>query len=184
MTDTSDMHELRARQSLRPLPQSLHVPVALVQSSRMALPPYATAGAAAVDFTARLTELLILDSGETTLVPTGLACEVPEGFALLVLPRSGMARIGLVIPNSPGLIDPDYRGEIMVTLKNTNRWPVLIRPGDRIAQGLLVPTVRIAWKVVQALSPTARGAGGFGSTGSGAVVDLNAEADERAEGME
>lgn len=107
-----------------------------------------------------------LEPGERAAVPTGLAVAIPPGHAGLVLPRSGHARrLGVGVVNAPGLIDPGYRGEIVVLLINHGRQPVSFEPGDRIAQLLVVPAPEVSWVEVENLGSTPRGGRGFGSTG-------------------
>jgi dUTP pyrophosphatase len=131
------------------------------------LPDYATAGAAGLDVRAAVTGPVTLEPGARTAVPTGLAVAVPEGHELQVRPRSGLAlRHGVTCLNSPGTIDADYRGEIQVILVNLGSEPFRIGRGDRIAQLVLAPVARAAVGLAEALDPTARGAGGFGSTGT------------------
>ena len=124
------------------------------------LPEYQTEGAAAMDLRAFLAEPLTLAPMERQSVPTGLAVELPQGFAGLVMARSGLALV-----NGVGLIDSDYRGEIRCGLINLSAEPFTIRDGDRVAQLLLVPFARAELLPCESLSPTARGQGGFGSTG-------------------
>ncbi len=137
------------------------------------LPAYATAGAAGLDVAACLPEGeraagRVLAPGARTLVPTGLALAIPEGWEVQVRPRSGLAlRHGLTLPNSPGTIDADYRGELGVILLNLGDASVVIDHGMRIAQLVLAPVTRIVWDEVQVLPESVRGAGGFGSTGTG-----------------
>lgn len=150
------------------------VPVRLLRlphhDPALPLPAYETAGAAGFDLRACLPEAerasgLTLAPFDRAAAPTGLAVAIPQGYELQVRPRSGLAlRHGLSMPNSPGTIDSDYRGEVMVLVVNLGREPVTIRHGDRIAQGVLCPVARAAW-VEGPLDETARGAGGFGSTG-------------------
>jgi dUTP pyrophosphatase len=130
------------------------------------LPAYATKGAAGVDLAADLDEPITLSPGDRALVPTGIAIALPPGFEGQVRPRSGWAwRSGVTLLNSPGTIDSDYRGEIQVVLVNLGREPVTIQPGDRIAQLVVAPVVRVQWCEVAELESTARGSGGFGHTG-------------------
>ena len=137
------------------------------------LPDYATPGAAAMDLLACLPPEtrapgLTLAPGARALVPTGLALEIPEGFEIQVRPRSGLAlKHGVALVNSPGTIDADYRGELGVIVINHGTEPVTIDHGMRIAQILLAPVTRIAWRETDRLGDTQRGAGGFGSTGTG-----------------
>ena len=139
------------------------------------LPRYMTPGASGCDLEAELQEPIELQPGERRLVPTGLAIALPEGFEGQVRPRSGLAvREGLTILNAPGTIDADYRGEICVALVNLGDRPVVIQPGDRIAQLIVARVTRVEWQAlppgssedaVQESLQTARGAGGFGHTG-------------------
>lgn len=127
-------------------------------------PHKATPGAAGYDLTA--TEPATLLPGETKIIPTGLHLELPENTALLVLPRSGLAaKHGITVANAPGLIDPDYRGEIKVILINHGDRKYAVKEGDRIAQALFTPFVAPKFLKTQTLTPTLRGAGGLGSTG-------------------
>jgi dUTP pyrophosphatase len=136
------------------------------------LPGYATAGAAGMDLFANLASEtraagLIIAPGERALVPSGLAVAIPEDYELQVRPRSGLAlRHGVTLVNSPGTIDSDYRGEVGVILVNHGAEPFTVEHGMRIAQLVLAPVARIAWRETQALDDSARGAGGFGSTGT------------------
>ena len=136
------------------------------------LPAYATPGAAAMDLAANLppderAAGRSLAPGARSLIPTGLALEIPEGFEIQVRPRSGLAlRDGLTLLNSPGTIDCDYRGELGVIVINLGAGPLVIAHGSRIAQILLAPVTRFAWCAVESLSASDRGAGGFGSTGT------------------
>lgn len=132
------------------------------------LPAYATAGAAGADLTACLPDrgALRLPPGARALVPTGLALAIPPGWEGQVRPRSGLAlRLGVTVANAPGTIDADYRGELGVLLVNLGADPAEIRHGDRIAQLVLAPVARAGFRAVSALADTARGGGGFGSTG-------------------
>jgi dUTP pyrophosphatase len=130
------------------------------------LPAYATPGSAGVDLTAALDRPLELRPGARAAVPTGIALALPEGFEAQVRPRSGLAlKHGLAVLNSPGTIDADYRGEIRVILANLGSEPVTIARGERIAQLVVAPVSRVAFERVATLPATARGEGGFGSTG-------------------
>ena len=135
----------------------------------LALPSYATDGAAGMDVLAA--EDVTLPPGGRQAVATGLALAIPPGFEIQVRPRSGLAlRHGISVPNTPGTIDSDYRGELKVILINHGEQDFAIRRGDRIAQLVLAPVVRAAWKEVARLDETVRGAGGFGSTGGHAKL--------------
>ncbi|MEO9213732.1 MAG: dUTP diphosphatase [Caulobacteraceae bacterium] len=133
------------------------------------LPSYETAGAAGMDLRAALPEAepLILTPGARAAVPTALAIALPDGFEGQIRPRSGLAlRSGVTLLNTPGTVDADYRGEIMVIAINHGAEPVTVRRGDRIAQLVIAPVTRGEWAEVESLEGTVRGAGGFGSTGA------------------
>jgi dUTP pyrophosphatase len=128
------------------------------------LPAYATEGAAGMDVVAA--EDVSLPPGGRHAVATGLAVAVPDGFELQVRPRSGLAlKHGISLPNTPGTIDSDYRGELKIILINLGDQTFDVRRGDRIAQLVLAPVVRATWLKVDELDETQRGEGGFGSTG-------------------
>lgn len=130
------------------------------------LPSYATAGSAGLDLAAAVEGEVVLEPGARTLVPTGLRIALPAGYEAQVRPRSGLAlRHGVLLPNAPGTIDSDYRGEIAVILMNAGHDPFTLRRGDRIAQLVVAPIARALLVEVAALGATARGAGGFGHTG-------------------
>jgi dUTP pyrophosphatase len=132
------------------------------------LPAPATPGSAGCDLCAAIPagSELVLAPGERALVPTGFAIGLPEGFEAQVRPRSGLAlRHGIVLPNAPGTIDADYRGELQVIALNAGSEPFAIQRGDRIAQLVVAPVVRVAFDEVPALDDTERGTGGFGHTG-------------------
>jgi len=132
------------------------------------LPHYATAGAAGLDLRACIDAPLALDPGDSQLVSSGVAIHVGDpGFAAMVLPRSGLgAKSGVVLGNLVGLIDSDYQGPLMVSLWNRGKAAFTIQPLDRIAQLVVVPVVQVEFEVVDDFAASARGAGGFGSTGS------------------
>jgi dUTP pyrophosphatase len=133
-----------------------------------ALPAYESAQSAGVDLPAALEDDLVLAPGARALVPTGLAIALAEGYEAQVRPRSGLAlRHGLSVVNAPGTIDADYRGEVGVILINHGSEPVTISRGMRIAQLVVAPVSRLEWQEVDTLPETARGEGGFGSTGEG-----------------
>jgi dUTP pyrophosphatase len=144
------------------------VPIRRVRQSQpeLPLPRYLTPGAAGMDLLADLEEPLELAVGARCAVPTGIAIALPPGYEGQVRPRSGWAlRSGLTLLNSPGTIDSDYRGEIQVLLINLGSEPVRIERGDRIAQLVVAPVVRVRWQEVTELAESSRGCGGFGHTG-------------------
>ena len=130
------------------------------------IPAYATAGAAGFDLRAAIDAPAVLAPRERLLVPTGFACAVPHGYELQVRPRSGLAvKHGIGIINSPGTVDSDYRGPLMVCLINLGAERFTINRGDRIAQALVAPAPQVPLVEVDELEETERGGGGFGSTG-------------------
>lgn len=136
------------------------------------LPSYETEGAAGADLRANFPEDardgLTLAPGARALIPTGLRLAIPAGYEVQVRPRSGLAlKHGITLPNTPGTIDSDYRGPLGVIVLNTGDAPFHIAHGDRIAQMIVAPVVQAAFDLVDDLDETARGAGGFGSTGRG-----------------
>jgi len=132
----------------------------------LSLPSYATAGAAGMDLLAAVLVPVTIAPGERALIPTGLVIALPTGHELQVRPRSGLAlKHGIVVPNSPGTIDEDYRGELQVILMNLGPEPFIVERGMRVAQAVLAPVARAVWVVSETLEATARGALGFGSTG-------------------
>ena len=139
----------------------------LPHSLGLALPGYATPGAAGMDLLAAVAAPMVIAPGQRVLVPTGLAIALPPGYELQLRPRSGLAlKNGIVLPNSPGTIDEDYRGEVQVIVMNAGQEPFTVERGMRIAQAVLAPVVRAGWVEVAELDATGRGAGGFGSTGT------------------
>ena len=143
------------------------VPVAILRlphGEGLDLPAYASTGAAGMDVVAA--EDVTLAPGERHAVASGFAVAIPAGFEIQVRPRSGLAlKHGITVPNTPGTIDSDYRGELKVILINHGSTAFAIRRGDRIAQLVLAPVTQASWLEVSELDETARGAGGFGSTG-------------------
>ena len=138
----------------------------IVNRSKHELPFYATALSAGMDLRAELENSIVLQTGERTLVPTGLFIELPEGYEAQIRPRSGLAfKYGITVLNSPGTIDADYRGEIKVLLINHGQEAFTINHGERIAQMVIAKHEQVEWVKVDALEDSARGAGGFGSTG-------------------
>lgn len=144
--------------------------VRLPHAEGLPLPAYETAQAAGMDLRAAVPDEapLVLRPGARAMVPTGLAMALPDGFEAQVRPRSGLAaKHGVTCLNTPGTIDADYRGEVKVILINLGDEDFTIRRGERIAQMVIAPVVQGRWTEVESLDDTARGAGGFGSTGRG-----------------
>jgi dUTP pyrophosphatase len=141
----------------------------LPNGAGLPLPAYATSGAAGMDIVSA--EQVTIAPGARHAVATGLAVAIPEGYEIQVRPRSGLAlKHGISVPNTPGTIDSDYRGELKVILINLGDEPFAIARGDRIAQLVLAPVVQAAWDEVDELDATDRGEGGFGSTGGHAKL--------------
>jgi dUTP pyrophosphatase len=151
-------------------PHALRVRVARVAGAEdLPLPVYASDGAAGADLAAAVDGELVIEPGGRALVPTGVRIAVPPGYEAQVRPRSGLAlHHGVLLPNAPGTVDSDYRGEIRVILMNGGPEPFVVRRGDRIAQLVLAPVARASFEAVETLDETPRGAGGFGHTGRGA----------------
>lgn len=151
------------------LPPAITAPVQITRlphADGLPLPDYATPLSAGMDLRAAIAEPMVLMPGERALTPTGLRIALPPGYEAQVRPRSGLAlRHGLGMANAPGTIDADYRGEICVLLINLGQEPVRIERGDRIAQLIVAPVVRVVWQETEELEDTARGQGGFGHTG-------------------
>jgi dUTP pyrophosphatase len=141
----------------------------LDHAADLPLPAYETAHAAGMDLTACIPADIQLQPGERALIPTGFAIALPEGFEAQVRPRSGLAaKHGITVLNAPGTIDADYRGEVGVILINLGQAAFAISRGMRIAQMVIAPVSRAEWRETDTLDETQRGAGGFGSTGTGA----------------
>jgi dUTP pyrophosphatase len=131
------------------------------------LPQYWSAHAAAMDLHAAVERRIQVPAGELFMVPCGFALAVPTGFEAQIRPRSGIAtKHRVIVPNSPGTIDSDYRGEIHVALLNLGTMPFLVERGARVAQMVIAPVSRVEWREVQGLPATERGSGGFGHTGA------------------
>ncbi len=130
-------------------------------------PDYATAGAAGIDLAASIMEPVLINPGQRAMIPSGLAVDIPgSGLVGLVFPRSGLAaRHGITMANAVGVIDSDYKGEIICPVQNNGARPYEIKPGDRIAQLVFVPVLQVEIEFTDQLTDSARGAGGFGSTG-------------------
>ncbi|MGL5254879.1 MAG: dUTP diphosphatase [Brevinema sp.] len=133
--------------------------------SSATLPAYQSEGASGADLYAMLDAAKELAEGEIFAVPTGLSVEIPKGYEMQIRARSGLGAKGLIIPNAPGTIDSDYRGEIKVLVLNLSGKPFIIEPQMRIAQAVIAPVERAVFEEMQDLTSTQRGEGGFGSTG-------------------
>lgn len=137
------------------------------------LPAYATEDSAGMDLVAAIDGTMTLAAGKTALVKTGLAIALPKGYEAQVRPRSGLAlKHGVTVLNSPGTIDADYRGEIGIILINHSQQDFEIERGMRIAQMVIAPYSRASWELTESLDDTARGTGGFGSTGESKIQNL------------
>lgn len=157
------LHELR-----RVLPEMVEILVTrLPHAEGLPLPAYATPGAAGMDLLAAVAAPVVIVPGARVLVPTGLCIALPPDHELQVRPRSGLAlKHGITLPNSPGTVDEDYRGELQVIVMNAGTEPFTVERGMRIAQAVVAPVVRARFREVAVLPETTRGAGGFGSTGT------------------
>jgi len=145
----------------------IFVPITtLPHAEGLGLPAYATEHAAGMDLHAAIASEMVIEPGMRALVPTGLSIALPEGYEAQVRPRSGLAlKFGVTVLNSPGTIDADYRGEVQVILANLGTEAFTITRGMRIAQMVVASYARVEWELAESLGETARGAGGFGSTG-------------------
>ena len=140
--------------------------VKLINKSHHPAPSYATTGSAGMDIRANLTEPIVLEPLDRVLIPTGLFMELPFGYEAQIRPRSGLAtKHGITLPNSPGTIDSDYRGELMIPLINLSRESFTIQDGERIAQMVIARHELVEWELVTDLEDSDRGTGGFGHTG-------------------
>lgn len=143
----------------------MNIPVKKLKENAT-MPTYGSEYAAGADLYACIDEAVTINPGETHMIPTGLAMELPMGYAGLIYPRSGMAsKRGLAPANKVGVVDPDYRGEFMVALHNHSLTPQTVEPNERIAQLVITPFITANFEETEELSDTVRGAGGFGSTG-------------------
>lgn len=141
--------------------------VKIINQSPFELPSYATEGSAGLDLRANLEEAMELKPLERIAIPTGLSIKLPEGYEAQIRPRSGLAmKYGITVLNAPGTIDSDYIGEIRILLVNYSTESFIIQPGERVAQMIVSKYEKIAWEVTETLLETARGEGGFGSTGN------------------
>lgn len=144
----------------------MSIPVKIINLSKHPLPSYETMGSAGMDLRANLSEPFILKPFDRSAITTGLSIELPVGYEAQIRPRSGLSlKSGLSIPNSPGTIDSDYRGEIKVIVANLSNQDVIINDGDRIAQMVIAKYETIKWQIAESIDDTERGSGGFGSTG-------------------
>ena len=140
----------------------------LAGAGALPLPEYATALSAGMDLRAALAEPLVIAPGGRALVPSGLAIALPAGYEAQIRPRSGLAlKHGITVLNAPGTVDADYRGEISVVLANFGSESFTVTRGMRIAQMIVAPFAQVSWEAVEVLPESARGAGGYGSTGTG-----------------
>lgn len=145
---------------------SVTIPIRRVGPVEVPLPAYCSDAAAGMDLCAAVEAPVTLSPGERRIIPTGFAIAIPKGYEGQVRPRSGLAlRHGITILNAPGTVDSDYRGEMRILLIHHGDTPFTIRRGDRIAQLVICPVARAELVLVDALEPTARGDGGYGSTG-------------------
>ncbi len=143
------------------------IEIKVVAKEGVSIPCYKTAGAAGADVCACVDSPVVIKKGERKLIPTGLFFEIPEGYEIQLRPRSGLAlKNGITVLNTPGTIDSDYRGELMALLINLGDEDFTVNNGDRIAQIIVAPVTLGDFKVVDKLSDTERGAGGYGSTGT------------------
>jgi dUTP pyrophosphatase len=142
-----------------------HIPLAIptVLHDPLCSPEYKTKGSAGADL--KVSKECVLLPNQTLVVSTGISLAIPEGFVGLLFPRSGLASRGITLANSVGVIDSDYRGEIMVPMVNRSTDPVVLKHGDRIAQIVFIPVTQFPFVVAENLGDTSRGSGGFGSTG-------------------
>lgn len=146
--------------------QKLAVKIKKLENFRGELPAYQSLGASGFDVRAQLAGAVTLNPGERAMIPTGLSFEIPLGYEIQSRPRSGWAaKSGLTVLNTPGTIDADYRGEVKIIVINLGNEPVVINDQERCAQLVLAPVIQAQFEVVDELSTTERGAGGFGSTG-------------------
>jgi dUTP pyrophosphatase len=142
------------------------IAVNIINQSKHPLPAYQTEHSAGMDLRANLDAPVTLQPLQRALIPTGLFMELPEGYEAQIRPRSGLAfKHGLTVLNSPGTIDADYRGELKVLIINLSDTSFTIENGERVAQMIVAPYQQVRWQVAETLTDTARGTGGYGSTG-------------------
>jgi dUTP pyrophosphatase len=151
-----------------PPPETVHVPIRRVpERPAVPLPSYGSAHAAGMDLCAAIETAVVIEPGQVRLIPSGFAIAVPVGYEAQIRPRSGLAaKYAISMPNSPGTIDADYRGEVQVPLINHGTDPFTVEPAMRFAQMLIKPVPRTVWQAVEQLPETERGDGGFGHTGA------------------
>ena len=143
-----------------------NVNVKCVASKGAVIPEYKTAGAAGADLCALVESPVTIPAGKFAMIPTGLFFEIPEGYEIQIRPRSGLAaKNGVTVLNTPGTIDSDYRGEIKIILVNLSDKDFVVNNGERVAQMVIAPVTQASFTIVDQLSDTERGTGGFGSTG-------------------
>ncbi len=146
--------------------KTLIVKIKKLENFKGEIPQYQSTGASGVDVRAQLSAPMTLKPGERAMIPTGLSFEIPLGFEIQARPRSGIAaKQGITLLNTPGTIDADYRGEVKIIIINLGQESVLIQDQERVAQLVIAPVIQAQFEVVDELSPTERGIGGFGSTG-------------------
>lgn len=146
--------------------KSMRIPVGVKLEEGAAMPVYASDGAAGADLQAYISAPVVIMPGKSALISTGLKLELPEGYEFQIRPRSGLAAKNQVtVLNTPGTVDEDYKGDIKVILINHGVEPFTVLPGMRIAQAVVAPVVRADYFIVEAVSSTVRGTGGFGHTG-------------------
>jgi len=139
----------------------------LPEGEGLPLPTYMSASAAGADVVAAVREPVVLAPGDRALIPAGFEMELPPGYEAQIRPRSGLAlSAGVTLPNAPGTIDADYRGPVGIIMMNCGSEPFVVKRGDRIAQMVVAPVVQAEFRLVESLAATARGSGGFGSTGT------------------
>lgn len=149
---------------MKPEPNAIEVPIQVEDEAF--IPKYGTEHAAGADVVAAIDGEVAIQPGEIAMIPTGIKVAIPVGYEIQVRPRSGLATKGITVMNTPGTIDADYRGEIKVILINHAKVPFIVTPGMRIAQLVLAPYIQARFVCAEELTETARGAGGFGHTGT------------------
>jgi dUTP pyrophosphatase len=166
-----DRSDAEADRGGAPVRESLRIEIARLPGAEgLPLPARATPGSSGYDLHAAVENDVVIVAGDRALIPTGFSIAVPVGYEAQVRPRSGLAlRNGIVLPNAPGTIDADYRGELKVIVMNAGEKEFTVRRGDRIAQLVIAPVVSAEWDEVAALPESGRGSGGFGHSGHAAA---------------